>query len=307
MDEGADGWGKDADLLAVGVAAALVAVSATVPGVRETPLRILLGVPFVLLVPGYALAAALFPEGEADGWLGWLPLSVGGSVVAVTAVSLALEVTWGFEFGPVLAGLLLLTVGAVGVAWVRRGRPTRPSAFAVDFRRVLSVIGGGSALSVVLTLVVVATAVGAVGVVLTEPTESATVTELYVLGERPDGTLSAGAYPTNLTVGEPATYVVGAGTEGERFDGTIVVTLRQAAPDGGVQGERSLVDRFAVDIDAGESRRIEHAVTPQTVGTQRLTYRLYRGDPASNPAVREVHVWVDVAESSGNGTADAAG
>jgi uncharacterized membrane protein len=305
MDEGAERWGRDADLLAVVVAAALVAVSAAVPGVRETPLRILLGLPFVLLVPGYALAAALFPEGEADGRLGWLPLSVGGSVVAVTAVSLALEVTWGFDFGPVVAGLVVLTVAAAGVAWVRRGRPTRPSAFAVDLRRALSALGGGSALSVALTLIVVLTTIGAAGVVLTESTESAAVTELYVLGERPDGSLSAGAYPTNLTVGEPARYVVGAGTEGERLDGSIVVTLRQAAPDGGVRGERSVVDRFAVDVDAGESRRIEHAVTPRAAGTQRLTYRLYRGDPASTSAVREVHVWVDVAEAPGNGTADA--
>ncbi|MDQ2052619.1 DUF1616 domain-containing protein [Natronolimnohabitans sp. A-GB9] len=51
-----------ADLAAVFVFVALTNVAVLAPVVRETPLRIPLGLAFVLFVPGYAFIAALFPE-----------------------------------------------------------------------------------------------------------------------------------------------------------------------------------------------------------------------------------------------------
>jgi hypothetical protein len=48
--------------LAVVVLVVQTVLTATLPGVRDTPLRVVLGLPFVLFVPGYAFVAALFPE-----------------------------------------------------------------------------------------------------------------------------------------------------------------------------------------------------------------------------------------------------
>ncbi|MEF8843738.1 MAG: DUF1616 domain-containing protein, partial [Haloarculaceae archaeon] len=57
----------DADLVAA-VALTLSAVLATlVPPLADTPLRAVFGFGFVLLVPGYALVAALFPGSAAGG------------------------------------------------------------------------------------------------------------------------------------------------------------------------------------------------------------------------------------------------
>jgi len=50
------------DLVAVVAATILVNVAVFAPIVRETPLRILLGLPFALFVPGYALVSAVFPK-----------------------------------------------------------------------------------------------------------------------------------------------------------------------------------------------------------------------------------------------------
>lgn len=50
------------DLVAVVVAVVLTVLGVFLPVVNETPLRIVVGLPFVLFVPGYALIAALFPE-----------------------------------------------------------------------------------------------------------------------------------------------------------------------------------------------------------------------------------------------------
>ncbi|WP_157533238.1 DUF1616 domain-containing protein, partial [Haloferax profundi] len=50
------------DLTAVVLLVALTCGAVSIPGIRETPLRIILGLPYVLFVPGYAFIAALFPE-----------------------------------------------------------------------------------------------------------------------------------------------------------------------------------------------------------------------------------------------------
>ncbi|MFC6954593.1 DUF1616 domain-containing protein [Halorubellus litoreus] len=55
-----------ADLAAILALLVLTVVAVFVPGVRETPLRVVLGLPFVLFVPGYAFIAALFPEAGPD-------------------------------------------------------------------------------------------------------------------------------------------------------------------------------------------------------------------------------------------------
>jgi len=53
------------DLVAVVVAVCLVNVAAAVPVVRESPVRTLVGLAFLLFVPGYAVTAALFPEARS--------------------------------------------------------------------------------------------------------------------------------------------------------------------------------------------------------------------------------------------------
>ncbi len=51
-----------ADLAAVFVLVLVTNLAVLLPVVRQTPLRIVFGLPFVLFLPGYAFIAALFPE-----------------------------------------------------------------------------------------------------------------------------------------------------------------------------------------------------------------------------------------------------
>ena len=51
-----------ADLAAVLAVVGLLLLVTLTPVLNETPLRVVLGLPFVLFIPGYALIAALFPE-----------------------------------------------------------------------------------------------------------------------------------------------------------------------------------------------------------------------------------------------------
>ncbi|NUB92764.1 DUF1616 domain-containing protein [Haloterrigena sp. SYSU A121-1] len=165
-----EGW-LPPDLAAVVVATLLVVVAAFAPVIRETPLRVPLGIAFVLFVPGYALIAALFPErnrvavADADGddagdatgggrtrilgagtgldGVDRLSLSVLASVVLVSAVGVAIHYTpWPIQAGPVVA---VVAVATLLLAWIaaRRRRALAPSvAFAVPVRRWRSTVRG---------------------------------------------------------------------------------------------------------------------------------------------------------------------
>ena len=217
----------------------------------------------------------------------------------MSAVALVLEATVGFRFGPLVAGICLLTLAGAVVAYGRRRRSrTATAPEPIDLRQTLS---GGSTLSALLTVVVLVAAVAAVGAVVSEPNESQAVTEMYLLGERPDGSLSAGAYPVNLTAGTASNYTVGVGAGEDGLDGTVVARL-EPAPD--VTAGSAVVGQFPVTLRPEESTTIEHGITPERPGDWRLTYRLYQ----NGTVLREVHVFVSVdpadtaASGAGGGT-----
>ena len=297
-----------ADLGAVVVAVVVLAVVVFSPLGTVRPLAIVVGLPFVLLVPGYALVSAVFPAAGETGplparttsWVGRLGLSVGGSVVAVAVVGGTLDFTvWGFQREAVVAGLGLFTLAATGVAWYRRaqlpvGRRAGTDAAALAARTRSIVVGEGPA-GLLLTLVVLVSAAGAVGVVAQESTERGEVTEFYILGQNESGALVAEDYPSEVSVGEPTTVGIGLGATGGQFEGTVVATLDRVSREGDrvrIRESRRLGE-FNVTAAAGETTVRRHTVQPPFAGARlRLTYRLYR-QGADSP-LRQVHIWLTV-------------
>ncbi|WP_252699667.1 DUF1616 domain-containing protein [Natronosalvus vescus] len=156
-----------ADLAAMLVVTALVNVAVFAPVIRETPLRVPLGLAFVLFVPGYVFIAALFPEAGApptestdeasatesdpdapestglldatsrDGIDGIerVALSFGLSIAIVPLIGLALNFTpWGIRLTPIMVAVtgFVLVSTAVG-AW-RRWQLPADERFAVPYR-----------------------------------------------------------------------------------------------------------------------------------------------------------------------------
>lgn len=298
-----------ADLLAVVAGVVLLGVVVFTPAGTWQPLAVVVGLPVVLLAPGYALVSAVFPRaGEAAPtpgttvWTARLCLSVAGSVVALTVVGVALDFSvWGFQREAVVVGLAAVTLAAVAVAWLRRRRladadPAGVSLSTVGSRSRSLAVGGG-ALDAALTLVVLAAAVGTVAVVAEDTTASGEVTEFYVLGETDANELVAGAYPENLTAGEPVTVGIGVGTtRGSGFEGRVVATLERVAvgPDAARITDAQRLGTFDVAVPAGERTVRRHTVQPTLVGERlRLTYRLY--ERGSDQPFRRVQLWVSVA------------
>jgi uncharacterized membrane protein len=101
-----------------------------------------------------------------------------------------------------------------------------------------------------------------------------------VLG--PEG--NASDYPTNLTVGETGTVIVGISNHGPHDETYTVVTA--------LDGER--VDQRQVHVEDGETREDELSFTVEDAGRQKLRLLLYRGESTSGEAYRSLRLWLNV-------------
>ena len=100
-----------------------------IPPLNEiSPVRIILGLPLVLFLPGYALIAALFPrEDDLDG-IERVALSFGLSIAITPLLGLALNYTpFGIRLSPVFTVLSVFTISLAICAYVRRRRITEGS------------------------------------------------------------------------------------------------------------------------------------------------------------------------------------
>jgi len=112
---------KDLDLALVILFTLLCAPFVLIPPLNETPIRIILGLPLVLFLPGYALIAALFPGKDDLDAIERIALSFGLSIAITPLLGLALNYTpFGIRLSPILAVLSIFTISLALCAYVRR-------------------------------------------------------------------------------------------------------------------------------------------------------------------------------------------
>lgn len=236
------------DLLAV---VALVAAAGLVflgPLQDVVLLRVLVGLPFLLFAPGYALVAALFPEAQADprhGSTGGPPtyttggdagerrdrrrlgrlrdhgidgversvLSVALSVAVVPLVAVVLDVTmWGIRLAPVFVAVSALTLACVGLAVLRRLRLSPPDRFSVSLGTPATLLATpelSGRTDFALNALVVASVLFAVGGVgYAVETPPEGDTAFALLTENETGALTAEEYPTSFERGQSKPVVL---------------------------------------------------------------------------------------------------
>ncbi|WP_247010556.1 DUF1616 domain-containing protein [Halorientalis litorea] len=313
-------------LLIVGYAAVMDAV--LIDGGFGGPLGVLLGLPLLAFVPGYGLLAALFPRqyrtipGErsfAEVGRGALSaferatLSFGVSVALLPPFALTLELLGvGFGSTTVVAALSVFLFVVVVFALIRRLRVPESERFTgslLDWgTRLSATLSFESRLDAVLTVVLVVAALvatSAVGVGIVAPSDGETFTNVALLTEDATGNLTTANPESNLTIGEPQSYVVAVENHEDRTVGyTLVGEIQRVDRTDGrvdVTQEREFLRRSDT-LASNESWHANMSVTPRTTGDDlRITYLLYRGDPPNNPnqanAYRYVHVWIDVSDT----------
>jgi uncharacterized membrane protein len=260
------------------------------PPLSETPIRIALGLPLVLFLPGYSLIAALFPRKGDLASIERVALSFGLSIAVVPLIGLALNYTpFGIRLSPVLFALSLFTVALALCAFLRRRRVPADERFKVGFRAAFSELKASFAanetrldriLSVILIISIIV-AISMVVYVIVTPKQGEKFTEFYILG--PGG--KADDYPTNLRVGEEGRLIIG------------MVNHEYATV------EYRLAVQLAGDVLCNESFPLLHNETwerpfsfkPTQVGEdQKLEFFLFRVGANESEPYRSLHLWVDV-------------
>lgn len=306
-------WEVDDDrpwdlLLVAGLTVLLDLVVLLFPG---SPVRIVLGLPFVLFFPGYAFVALLFPErhrrytvergpggGEEEeveegiDALERVALSLGLSIAVVPLIGLGLNYTpWGIRLTPILvsvSGFILVCLAAA--AW-RRAQLDPDERFRVAFVVAIRPWSERSALDKVLTVALAASilaAVGTLGYVLLNPRPGEAFTEFYVLGS--EG--KAAGYPRNLTPGEEATVTIGVRNHEHREVSYVVEAWLADQPrEANASGNASVRSLYFLErwtktlpslptrIEAGEPYEPQYernwTFSLQRNGTWKLSFVLY--------------------------------
>jgi uncharacterized membrane protein len=312
-----------ADLVAVSVLAWVGAGAVVHPATAGTPVAVALGLPVVLLWPGYAVVAGLYPERDAlgggiEGAAGGferLVLSVGLSLAASPLVALATNYTlWGVRPTPVFVGLAGVTsLAAVAAALRRRQLPSdrryRPRLGRAVGRAASAAIPERplEGLFVGVVVVAVLVSVASVGYLAVTPRHGETFTEFYLLTEDATGEYVASDYPTSFVQGESKPLVVGVTNREHRpVTYTVVVELQRVETpvgtgnatagtaevgNGSEAGARVVEEtelrRFEdVRLEQGQQWRRRHEVAPNRTGRDlRLTYLLYRDEVPADPTI----------------------
>lgn len=294
-------------------------------GLPSGTLRTLLAVPLIVLLPGYTLVAALFPDAYGTDTPGETTstsltgverfgLAVVLSVVLVPMAGFVVNYTTGLYMRPLLYAVCGLTGFLALVGILRRlALPAERrdglgvgswlddtvGGFLAVTRRDLRVSPplqpstGGQQLLNVFFIVGLLTLTATVGyTAVTPPQDDDPFTEFYLLTQNESGDYVAQDFPREFQQGESRQLYVAIGNhEGQRVPYTVVMQL---------DGEE--IDRFSTRIPAGQTRRVEATVTPQQTGDRlRLSFLLYRGnvpdDPSPANAYRETHIWISVGGS----------
>lgn len=274
---------RDADL-ALSLLGATLATSVVIFLPSLIWLRVLLGVPFVLLLPGFTLLAALYPRRRDMDSVERLSLSVGLSLALVSLIGLGLNFTpWGIRLIPIAGSLTGFVFLMTVLAFYRRQQVPENQRSEAD---LLSVVKSRiTHISFDPLPIVFAVSIGCVVffmvfVAIGRADRSEGFTEFYLLdvngsiSDLPEETSPGEATVVKLAVenqeGQPASYNIVISTEDEKLATLKSFTLGN--------GEALQEDVSFTLIGPGQRRRVD--------------FLLYR--EGVDAPYRMLHLWLRV-------------
>jgi uncharacterized membrane protein len=246
--------------------------------------RIILGIVFLLLFPGYTLTTALFPGKKSIGGIERVTLTLILSFALVALAGFILNYTpWGITLTSVYTAIAAIIIIDSGLSLFRRSALPKAERFSIqiNFRTLKWSVDGkfNRALYIVLAVVVIG-AISTLSYVIAHPKADEPFTNFYILGQ--EGNI--GDYPQEVTLGEPAEVTLGIGNyENQDTSYRVIVTCNETAPE-------PIGPIFVVDKGTW-SEKVTFA--PANAGNnQRVEFALYKGEETVPYVV--LHLWVDV-------------
>lgn len=202
------------DLQIVAIIIILTILFVLILPLNNSPIRIILGIPMVLFLPGYALIEALFPgKNELDG-IERLTLSFGLSIAVVPIIGLGLNFTpFGIRLVPILVSLSVFTLAMCQIAHFKRSKLSEDERFEVPFSCMYPSLkneifsskkGVDRIFTIILVLSILSSIITLIYVIVT-PKQDEKFTEFYILGDNG----KAQGYPIRMDAGNNSSVIVG--------------------------------------------------------------------------------------------------
>lgn len=266
------------------------------PYLNVSVVRSVLGLLFLLLVPGYVLTAALFPGKTDLGNIERAALSFGLSIAVGSLAGFCLNYTpWGVDLQSVVVVLLALIMLGLIISYRRRTALPAAERFSVNvidlgnyFKR--SVTAPNSRRDRMLNAIIIASLIvslSSLAYLVATPRYGETFTELYVLG--PAGRTKD--YPTSFVLGETKSVVLGVKNR-ENREMTYNLTVK-------LNDSQQTTTLYTQTLTLANNQTWQDTVplTPDRTGTNmKLEFLLYRDSDQTVP-YRETHLWTNVTKS----------
>jgi uncharacterized membrane protein len=297
----------------------------------EGTLRIILGLPFILFIPGYLFVFALFPQKKTDQGIDVIEriaLSLGLSLAIVPLIGLGLNYTvWGIRLEPILFSLFFFNIIFAAIGIYRWFHLTKETRFIIHF--IIATPQNQSKLDQALTIILAISIIITVSIliyIIITPRTGEQFTEFYILG--PTGL--ADDYPKNLTIGENADIIIGiVNHEYQTMNYTVEVWLiNQSYSYDSISQQNETqyhhlwyldtihtsLDHVPVDIETNWTAQWEYnyTISLDHPGSQKLTFLLFtqpstntymkgldyadQAEPIIESAYRSLHLWINVME-----------
>ena len=190
----------------------------------QNPIRIILGLPYILFIPGYTLIYTLFPTTEQIDTIERIALSLGLSLSIVPLIGLGLNYTpYGITLtSTITATYIFITITSI-TSYIRwKQTPERKrihQKIEIKIPQYQNKID--KILTIILTISIIIASITLI-YVITTPKTGEKFTEFYLLGSQ--GKLAD--YPINLLVGEQEKVTIGiANHEQKTINYTVEIWL----------------------------------------------------------------------------------
>lgn len=276
------------DLMLVLIWVTLVLVFILTPALDDSFIRVALGIPAVLFIPGYVLMAALFPRKDNLNTTERVALSLGLSIAVVPLLGLLLNFTFGIKLVPILFTLCIYTICLMLIAAYRREKLSEEERFSFPFYRLYEIISNRlstdrNRADKILTGILIFSIVLAMGTlffVIATPKTGEKFTEFYILD--PSG--KAENYSINLRYNLPSEILVGViNHEYTSVNYTVRVVY-----------DKEVLSDTWFKLNNNETWEKNITFVPDKEGNDiKLELWLFKEDNFTAP-YRDLHLWVNV-------------